>query len=120
MEKYYDIYFDPAELEVDEKGHLLNFEEAVHIVEFDENGNVCSVTNNAGDVNEVLEMFHLGEGDDTLAEAKERFYDWLENHTEWRETLPQTYWQPAEYICIGITDYVDEPPIYHRYSNSWY
>ena len=118
MEKYYDIYFDPAELEVDADGDLLNFSDVVRVVEFDDDGNVCSVSN--GTAEDTLEMFHLGEGDDTLEDALKRFYDWLSDHLEWRESTPQTYWQPAEYVCIGITGYVDDPPTYHRHSHSWY
>ena len=110
-ENFYDIYFNPAELRVDRNGNLINAD-ALHIICF-----VCNTgtgetisTNRVNETGEVIEtdpnldnLEHVGYGDDnTIREAFDRFELWLENHLEWCETSPETRWQPAEYICIGI------------------
>lgn len=115
-EKYYDIYFEPSELEVDEDGHLENWD-ALYILEYNEDGKVTNRVDRKGDpigfgessLDEVLDLYHVGEGDNTLKEALKRFYQWLADNTEWVETSPQTYWQPAEYRCIGISGYTFDP-----------
>lgn len=129
MEKYYDIYFDPAELEVDEKGDLTN-PETLRIIEFtyDEDTDalitIRRVTENGAviEVNTDLSgLYHYGEDDSvSIAEAMKWFDIWLEQNLEWRESSPSTYYEPANYICVGITGYVDDEPRYHRFSHSWY
>ena len=57
----------------------------------------------------VLDLYHVGYGDDTLKEVLKRFYQWLEDNTEWEEVSPQTYWEPAEYRCVGISGYTFDP-----------
>jgi len=116
-DKYYDIYFEPGEIEVDDDGHLENWD-ALYILEYNEDGKVTNRVDRKGEqiafgdypLENILDLYHIGYGDDTLKEALKRFYKWLEDNTEWVETSPQTYWQPAEYKCIGITGcgYADE------------
>lgn len=111
-EKYYDIYFDPSELEVDCDGDLINMD-ALYILEYNEDGKVTNRVNSKGKpiafgdypLENILDLYHIGEGDSSLKEAIDMFWDWLQDNTEWRETSPQTYWQPAEYKCIGIKGY---------------
>lgn len=111
-EKYYDIYFEPSELEVDSDGHLENWE-ALYILEYDDDGKVTNRVDYKGNpiafgnypLEKILDLYHIGEGDSTLKEAINLFWKWLQDNTEWVETSPQTYWQPAEYKCIGITGY---------------
>ena len=121
-DKYYDIYFDPADLVVDRGGELEN-PEALHIVEFeyddeteqitsfqrvDEKGNTIS---EPMEWDEVLRMSHVGDGDDdTIDAAMGRFEGWLTDNLEWRESYRGDYYNPPEYVCVGITGYVDEPP----------
>ena len=115
-DKYYGIYFDRHDLTVDEGGHLTN-PEALQIVEFeydeatdeviatrrvDQDGNVIEAE--WQDLPYAESLDHTGEDDDpTIREALDRFRGWLDTHTEWRETSPETRWHPAEYICIGIS-----------------
>jgi len=109
-EKYYDIYFEPSDLEVDSEGHLVS-EKPLYILEYDENGKVLNRVNTKGQpisfgdepLEGILSLYHRGEGDDTLKGALKRFWDWLDANLEWRESSRQTYWQPAEYVCIGLT-----------------
>ena len=115
-EKFYDVYFDPAQLEVDRGGYLMN-PDALHIVElqFDEDTDtiisaklVDEAGNVSGDASDLLDGFHVGYGDDeSIREALRRFEKWLSDHLVWVESRPQTYWEPAEYIAIGIEGYVD-------------
>ena len=91
-EKYYDIYFDPAELEVDGNGHLENWD-ALYILEYNEDGKVMNRVNYNGtliafgdmSLDNILEMHHVGHGDDSLEEALTRFSKWLFDNTEWEE-----------------------------------
>ena len=111
-EKYYDIYFDPAELEVDGNGELENWD-ALYIHEYNEDGKLLSRVDYNGkqiafgdmSLDNILELYHVGHGDDILEEALTRFSEWLSNNTEWKESSSQTYWQPAEYRCVGISGY---------------
>ena len=121
--KYYGIYFDPSELEVDREGHLLNVD-ALHIIEFeyenedsdaptamrrvDTKGNV--ITEGWDDWKYRDNLQHIGGRDDyySMEDAFDDFYRWFSENREWRESSPQTYWQPAEYVCIGITGYCDD------------
>ena len=127
MNKYYDVYFDPAELEVDGNGDLINWD-ALYILEYDENGKVTNRVDRKGNpvefgdypLENVLDLYHVGYGDDNLKGALSWFYKWLKDNTEWRETSPSTYWQPAEYRCIGISGYTFDPaefwhPSRHRF-----
>lgn len=115
-EKYYDIYFDPAELEVDGNGELMNWD-ALYILEYNEDGKVTNRVDYNGkqiafgdmSLDNILDLYHVGYGDDTLEEALKRFYQWLADNTEWVETSPQTYWEPAEYRCVGISGYTFDP-----------
>ena len=124
--KYYDIYFDPSELEVDGDGHLENWD-ALYILEYDKNGKVMNRVDRKGNpvefgdypLENVLDLHHVGYGDDDLKGALNWFYKWLKDNTEWRETSPETYLQPAEYRCVGISDYTFDPaefwhPARHR------
>ena len=113
-EKFYDVYFDPSELEVDRNGELMN-PEALRIIRFDENGSAERVSENGNTIAdelpmaEVLNMDHVGFGDDpTIREAMNRFEEWLNEHLVWVLTRRETYWNPAEYICLGIDGYTDE------------
>ena len=119
-DKYYDVYFDPAELVVDRDGELEN-PEALHIIELeydaeteriicgqrvDKKGNTIS---EPMEWDEVFNLSHVGYGDDvSIRDALSRFEDWLKGHTVWVETNPETRWQPAEYACIGIEGFVDD------------
>lgn len=111
-EKYYDIYFEPSELEVDGDGHLENWD-ALYILEYNEDGKVMNRVDYNGKpiefgktaLEDILNLHHVGYGDDSLEEAKTWFWEWLDANTEWVQTSRQTYWQPAEYRCIGITGY---------------
>lgn len=119
--KYYGIYFDRWDLQVDRKGNLEN-PEVLHIVEFeyDEDADEVTAVRRVNEKGEVIEeswkaleysddLTHVGWDDDmTIREALWRFETWLEDHLEWRESSPQTYLQPAEYVCIGVTDCIDE------------
>lgn len=123
MEKYYDIYFDPADLEVDTEGHLEN-SEVLQIIEFeyddeteevtsccrvDEKGNVIDDPWRDREYAEYLT--HLAENDfPTIDKALGAFEGWLDNHLDWRESYHGDYYNPPEYICAGIEGYVDEPP----------
>lgn len=126
-EKYYDVYFDPAELEVDGNGDLTNWN-ALYILEYDENGKVMNRVDRKGNpvefgdypLENVLDLYHVGYGDDDLKGALNWFYKWLKDNTEWCETSPSTYWQPAEFRCIGISGYTFDPaefwhPARHRF-----
>ena len=113
--KYYDIFFDPSELKVDRVGNLVN-RDALHIIEYeyDEDSDevtACRRVNLKGEVIEGPwqslqysdEMVRVGFGDDeTIREALTRFEVWLEENTAWVESTPETRWQPAEWICVGI------------------
>lgn len=115
-EKFYGIYFARHDLEVDEQGHLEN-PEALQIIEFeyDESADEVIAARRVDRDGNVIEpewqdlpyaetLDHTGDDDDqTIREALARFYRWLDTHTEWRETSPETRWHPAEYICVGIT-----------------
>ena len=117
--KYYGIYFDPSELEVDRKGHLLN-PDALQIIEYeytDEDSDtptaVRRVDKDGNDISEgwVLRhgLAHIGYDDySSMQDAFDDFHRWFEENREWRESSPQTYYQPAEYVCIGITGYCDD------------
>ena len=119
-EKFYEVYFDPSELHVNRFGHLIN-PDSLHIIQFeydeeaDQVTNVCRVDQNGNEIPEtmpmdfVFELDHAGYGDDmSIDDAMRRFDDWLELNTEWRESSRQTYWQPAEYVCIGIIGHIDD------------
>ena len=118
-DKYYDIYFDPADLEVDTEGRLLNLD-ILQIIEFEyddvtDTVDVCRRVNEKGEViqndPDLTDLEHVGDGDDpTISKALGRFEGWLDNHLDWKEDVAETRYQPAEYICIGIEGYVDEPP----------
>ena len=132
-EKYYDIYFDPSELEVDGDGDLTNWD-ALYILEYNEDGKVTNRVDYKGNLiafgnyplEKILDLYHVGEGDNTLKEALDLFWKWLQDNTEWVETSPQTYWQPAEYKCIGITGYCgyadeeDDDDAMERYRLRWH
>ena len=113
-EKFYDVYFEPSALEVDGDGDLTN-EDALYILEYNEDGKVTNRVDYKGNpivfgshpLEKILDLYHVGEGDNTLKEALDLFWKWLQDNTEWVETSPQTYWQPAEYKCVGITGYCD-------------
>ena len=108
---YYGVYFDRNELQVDDKGHLLN-PEALYIIEFvydeasEEPIDIRRISMNG----EVLEEYpdlsgleYVGYDDDPcVSEALDRFFEWLHEHLVWEELYPETRWQPAEYICVGI------------------
>ena len=115
-EKYYDVYFDPAELEVDENGDLMNWN-ALYIIEYNEDGKVLNRVDYNGQqiefgdipLDDILDLYHVGHGDDSLEEVLTRFSEWLSDNTEWEELSPQTYCEPAEYRCVGISGYTFEP-----------
>ena len=122
----YDVYFDPAELQVDRNGHLMN-PDALHIIEFehddeteellsvrrvDENGNAIPEPwpffSDDGSYT-ILRDCHAGYGDcESIQDALNEFEDWLTENTAWAQTRHQTYWHPAEYTCVGIIGYVDD------------
>lgn len=115
-DKYYGIYFDRYDLEVDVCGHLTN-PEALQIIEFEyaedtDEITACRRVDRDGHVIEdewsglqyAEDLDHAGFDDDqTIREAFDRFEEWLEDHTRWGVSAPETRWQPAEYICTGIT-----------------
>lgn len=118
-DKYYDVYFDPSELEVDQDGHLEN-PDALQIIEFEyddetEEVTACRRVDKKGNVIEdrpdLSDLDHSGDGDDpTISKALGAFEGWLTDHLEWRESWRGDYYNPPEYICAGIEGYVDEPP----------
>ena len=121
-DKYYDVYFQPADLYVDEHGHLEN-PDALQIIEFeyaDEESDevtACRRVDAKGNVLEdrpdLYDLIHVGDGDDpSIDAALGRFEGWLTDNLEWRESYRGDYYNPPEYVCIGIIGYVDEPP-YH-------
>ena len=133
-DKYYGIYFDKHDLEVNRHGDLMN-PEVLQIIEFeykDENSDEPTAMRRVDKYGKVIsegwkdweyrdDIDHLGRADYfSMQDAFDDFYRWLEENTEWRESSPETYWQPAEYVCVGITDCVDEPPSYHRSKHSWW
>lgn len=110
----YGVYFDRYELDIDRHGHLTN-PDALQIVEVesDEDGRIlaCRRVNQDGRIlaehwePEDGDLVHPCEDDcDTIAEAIRYAERWIDDHTEWIEDVPQTYWHPAEYICIGIAE----------------
>ena len=117
--KYYDVYFDPSELEVDRNGRLENLK-ALQIIEFEydddtEEVTACRRVDQKGHVIEdhpdLRDLEHVGDGDDpTIDKAMGRFEGWLDQNLEWRESYHGDYYNPPEYICIGVTGCVDEPP----------
>ena len=111
-EKSYGIYFDRCALKVDHDGSLLN-PEALFIIEFvfdeeisEEPINIRRVNKNGDVIEEYPDLSDLeysGDDDDpSIDKALGRFYDWLHDHLAWSELYHSTYWEPAEYICIGI------------------
>ena len=118
-DKYYDVYFQPADLYVDEHGHLEN-PDALQIIEFEydqdtEEVTACRRVDEKGNVLEdrprLSDLAHSGDGDDpTIDKALGRFEGWLTDNLEWRESYRGDYYNPPEYVCVGITGYVDEPP----------
>ena len=122
-DKYYDIYFDPSDLEVDRGGHLEN-PEVLQIIEFeyDEDTEEVTACRRVDEKGEVIEdpwkdlqysddMAHVGENDfPTISKALGAFEGWLTDHLDWRESWRGDYYNPPEYICAGIEGYVDEPP----------
>ena len=132
-EKYYDVYFDPSELEVDGDGDLTNLD-ALYILEYNEDGKVTNRVDYKGNpidfgnypLEKILDLYHVGEGDNTLKEALDLFWKWLQDNTKWVEISPQTYWQPAEYLCVGITGYCgyadeeDDDDAMERYRLNWH
>ena len=125
-DKYYDVYFEPADLYVDQEGHLEN-PDALQIIEFeyadeesdeatacrrvDEKGNVLEDPWKNREYAETWGMVHVGDGDDpSIDKALGRFEGWLTDNLEWRESYRGDYYNPPEYVCVGITGYVDEPP----------
>jgi len=131
-DKYYDIYFDPSDLEVDREGHLLN-PDALQIIEFEydddtEEVTACRRVNEKGNVIEdpwkdrkyAESMTHLAEDDfSTIDKALGAFEGWLTDNLDWRESYRGDYYNPPEYYCAGIEGYVDEPPYRpHRISDT--
>ena len=129
---YYDIYFDPAELIVDQDGHLVNPEvlqiieygigqvtdELIYVRRVDLKGNVLE--DPWKDLENSDKIAHVGEGDDTsIRVALSRFDKWLDQNLEWRESWRGDYYNPPEYVCIGVTGYTDDEPRYHRRSHRW-
>lgn len=124
-DKYYDVYFDAADLSVSEEGELMN-PEVLQIIEFeydDETDEVtaCRRVDRKGNVLEypwknreyalTWGMNHVGEDDfPTIDKALGAFEGWLDDHLDWRESWRGDYYNPPEYICAGIEGYVDEPP----------
>ena len=127
-ENFYDIYFDPAELEVDGNGDLIN-PDVLHIIcfECDTDTGEAINTNRVNKKGEIIEtdpvltdLQHVGDGDDnTIREALNRFELWLENHLEWRVSRMETRYTPAEYVCIGIEGYIDEDTEFY-YKRHWW
>lgn len=118
-DKYYDIYFEPSDLAVNLEGHLEN-PDALQIIEFEyddetEEVTACRRVDEKGNVIEdrpdLYDLIHVGDGDDpSIDAALGRFEGWLTDNLEWRESYRGDYYNPPEYVCIGITGYVDEPP----------
>lgn len=118
-DKYYDIYFEPSDLAVNLEGHLEN-PDALQIIEFEYDDDTEEVTafrrvdrhgNVIEDRPDLYDLVHVGDGDDpTIDAALGRFEGWLDNNLEWRESYRGDYYNPPEYVCVGITGYVDEPP----------
>lgn len=112
---YFDVYFDPAELEISRDGSLRDYRK-LHIIRFDEEGNAIDRVDENGTTipeplptDDVLQMEHAGFGDDyTPQESLDRFEDWLDDHTVWVRVSRETLLQPAEFDCIGIAGYTDD------------
>ena len=114
---FYGIYFDRWDLNVDKDGHLKN-PEVLKIIEFEfdeELDEVVAIRQIAEDGScidadpDLRDLDHYGYDDSsTVDEAMGWFEKWLEENTVWVMTSRQTYWQPAEYACIGIEGCVDD------------
>ena len=119
-EFYYDVYFDPSELEVDRDGHLKN-PDALRIIEFeyDEDTDEITACRRVSEKGNVLEdpwkdlqysddIAHVGEVDDpTISTTMGRFEGWLDQNLEWSQSYRGDYYNPPEYVCIGITGHID-------------
>lgn len=113
MENEYTYYmwFDRHELEVDDSGAVVN-KEKLYIAEYDEDGNFVRRVDYAwrGKVIEVpmdisveeMESFDEYVVADSVRDLYEKFYRYLDEYYIEVETSPQTYWQPAEYIIVGL------------------
>lgn len=113
-DKYYGVYFDRYELQVDRNGDLLN-PEALYIIEFEFDENISDepigirrISRNGDTLEEypdLSELEYVGWDDDPSVEkALDRFYEWLNEKLVWEELYPETRWQPAEYECVGIEE----------------
>ena len=110
--KCYNVYFNRDYLKVDKDGHLENpdvlkiielvfddeiSEEPIDIRRVNKNGEVME------EYPDLSDLEYSGDDDDpSIDKALTRFYDWLHDHLVWTELYHATYWEPAEYICIGI------------------
>lgn len=111
-EKYYGIYFDKFDLKVNEDGELIN-PEVLYIMEFEYDENISDEPIDIRRIDEkgnlieeypdLSDLDYAGYDDDPcVSEALDRFYEWLQGNLVWKQTSRQTYWQPAEYTCVGI------------------
>jgi len=110
-EKFYGIYFDRSELKVDEQGDLEN-PEALYVIEFEFDGiseqpvRIRRIGRNGAFIENQPDLSGLEtvgyDDDESVMEALNRFYNWLEENIIFEELYPETRWQPAEYVCVGI------------------
>ena len=108
----YRIYFEKMSIEVDDDGVLdYRTEDNLYIVEYDEYGNFIRRIDQKGNEIEMdipveslydNDMIEIENWCETIQEALNELDEWLEMHTLWKETLRQTYYLPAEYVCVGI------------------
>ena len=105
MEKYYDIYFDPADLEVDTEGHLEN-PEVLQIIEFEyddetvEVTSCCRVDEKGNVIIGVRSEFGIH-----LMIVERSVYEWTSNGT----TLDQYYTTFTPIIRLKDIELIEEP-----------
>lgn len=115
-EKLYGIYVDKWDLEVNRDGHLQNpdvlqiveieydeeTDQVIAIRRVDEKGNVLQ---EEWDGLQYVDDLTLTGPDDcaTIDKALGWFEGWLDDNLEWRESYRGDYYNPPEYVCIGVT-----------------
>ncbi len=121
--KYWNIHFEPSDLEIDRDGDLENYD-ALYILEHDGKdirrvsiGGQPMKLDRSIDEIESMSEFIEGYEFDSLQETINYFETWLANNLEWRESSPATWDEPAEYVCTGLVS--DEPRPFKRSRHDW-
>ena len=107
----FGVFYNLEDLKVDEvDGGVIN-SDALYIVKLDPNNNVLGRFNDDGDeipmditVDELFEMRHGFLDNESVDEAVDEFYKELDKHYVYKCISQQTYWDPAEYIIVGLSE----------------